>query len=122
MNWCDEARKLKVRTTSPFLIRPSLSIIVGTINSSVDFGTIDEIDKNGYIKRSSYPIKDIIRDSVHHYGGEPFHNIIINDLDDLGLELLEYRYDIPLYLLRKAEEEENAYIQSTFNGRMECWV
>ena len=46
-----------------------------------------------------YPIKQIIRDAVHQYGGEPFHNIIINDLDEMGLDLLEYRYDTPLFLI-----------------------
>jgi hypothetical protein len=30
-------------------------------------------------------IKDIIMEMVHTYGGEPFHNIIINDLDEMGL-------------------------------------
>jgi hypothetical protein len=37
---------------------------------------------------------------VHVYAGEPYWNIIINDLDTYGLELLEYRYDIPMYLYR----------------------
>ena len=41
---------------------------------------------------------------VHLYGGESLHNIIINDLDMAGLELLEYRYseETPLYLYREA--------------------
>jgi len=36
------------------------------------------------------------------YGEEALHNIIINDLDTYGLELLEYRGDEehPLYMLR----------------------
>jgi hypothetical protein len=92
----------------------------GTINSSVDFGKIDEIDDDGNIKTVSYPIKDIIRDSVHQYGGEPFHNIIINDLDDMGLELLEYRYDIPMYLLR--ERYDDTYFTAILDGTTKCWV
>jgi hypothetical protein len=51
------------------------------------------------------PIKSIIRDLVHQYGNEPYYNIIINDLDLTGLELQEYRYDTPLYLLRKKGED-----------------
>jgi hypothetical protein len=39
---------------------------------------------------------------VHVYANEPYHNIIINDLDTYGLELLEYRYDTPMYLYRLA--------------------
>ena len=92
----------------------------GTINSSVDFGKIDEIDEDGNTKTVSYPIKDIIRDSVHQYGGEPFHNIIINDLDDMGLELLEYRYDIPMYLLR--EQYDDTYFTAVLDGATKCWV
>jgi hypothetical protein len=37
---------------------------------------------------------------VHTYAGEPYHNIIINDLDTYGLELMEYRYDVPMFLYR----------------------
>ena len=64
--------------------------IGGTLNSSIDFGSIEEVDNNGNIRIIKYPIKDIIRESIHQYGGEFFHNIIINDLDDIGLELLNY--------------------------------
>ena len=45
----------------------------------------------------SLTLKHIIREAVHTYANEPYHNIIINDLDDYGLELLEYRGDKPLY-------------------------
>lgn len=92
----------------------------GTINSSVDFGKIDEIDEDGNVQTISYPIKDIIRDSVHQYGGEPFHNIIINDVDDIGLELLEYRYDIPMYLLR--EQHDDTYFTAVLEGETPCWL
>ena len=50
------------------------------------------------------PIKTIIRESVHTYAGEPYHNIIINDLEQSALELVEYRGDDehPLYLIKNA--------------------
>jgi hypothetical protein len=51
---------------------------------------------------------EIIRNAVHTYGGEPFHNIIINDLDTYGVELLEYRHDVPLYLYRLYDTELNS--------------
>ena len=73
----------------------------GTIESSVDFGTIEEEDQYGNWTMRKIPIPEIIRNIVHVYGGEPYHNIIINDLDMYGLELLEYRLDTPLYLYRK---------------------
>jgi len=57
---------------------------------------------------------------VHTYGGEPYHNIIINDLDTQGLELLEYRYDTPLYLYRPAEPESPIYTNATIDGEIRC--
>ena len=77
--------------------------IGGTINSlTADFGKIEEIDEEGNSVIKSLPIKDIIREVVHEYAREPFENIIIDDLDDVGLELLEYRdNENPLYMLRE---------------------
>jgi hypothetical protein len=50
---------------------------------------------------------------VHAYGGEPYHNIVIKDLDTLGLELLEYRYEnMPLIMYRT--EESNTYSNIAF--------
>ena len=48
-----------------------------------------------YLKEQ-IPIKTIIREAVHTYGKEPYFNIIINDLEDYGVELLEYRGSQPL--------------------------
>lgn len=65
------------------------------------------------------PIKTIIREAVHKYGNEPYHNIILNDLDEVGLELLEYRGDEnkPLYLIINLDTNEVENI--TFNGEMQ---
>ena len=70
----------------------------GVINSSASLDSYDEIDKNNNKRTIKNPLKQVIRELVYHYGKEPMHNIIINDLDTYGLELLEYRYDVPLYL------------------------
>jgi hypothetical protein len=59
---------------------------------------------------------------VHTYANEPYHNIIINDLDAYGLELLEYRYDIPMYLYRAIGEDgiaDSVYKNITLNGDIE---
>jgi hypothetical protein len=77
----------------------------GSLESSVDFGTIEEESADGVWTITPIPVYDIIRNAVHTYAGEPYHNIIINDIDDYGLELLEYRYDVPLFLYRKAESD-----------------
>ena len=55
--------------------------------------------KDILLKQDSLKLKDIIKEAVHEYGKELYYNIIINDLDNYGLELLEYRGDKPLYLL-----------------------
>jgi hypothetical protein len=39
--------------------------IGGTLNSSIDFGSIEEVDNNGNIRIIKHPIKDIIRESIH---------------------------------------------------------
>ncbi len=103
------------RTTSNFTISISgkdkmcllNGEIGGSLESSIDFGTIEEEDNNGVWSIRQIPIQDIIRNAVHTYAGEPYWNIIINDLDTYGLELLEYRYDTPMYLYR--EEKSNIF-------------
>ena len=94
------------RTTNNFTIsltgKDKMSMlngeVGGTLNASVNFDIIEEKDINGNIKIIKLPIKDIIRNVVCLYGGESEHNVIINDLDMNGLELVEYNYDIPCYL------------------------
>lgn len=64
-----------------------------------DFGKVLITNKNGDITQEKLLLKDIIIGAVHQFANEPLFNIIINDLDDEGLELLEYRGDQPFYLL-----------------------
>lgn len=85
---------------------------------SVDFGTYDTIDTDGTITNDSYLIKDIIREAVHEYAKEPFENIIINDLDDVGIELLESRKEDPFYLLMNLDMDviNQIFFSSTQSG------
>lgn len=107
------------RSTSNFTIniqgKDKMSLlngdVGGSLTSSVDFGQIEEEDENGNWVIKKIPIPDIIRNMVHVYANEPYHNIVINDLDTFGLELLEYRYDVPMYLWREAGTE-------IYNGAM----
>ena len=79
---------------------------------SVDFGKIEveDTDENGYglgtYSKQDYLLKDIIKEVVHVYAKEPYHNIVIKDLDDVGLELFEYRGTTPLYLIVNNETNE----------------
>ena len=77
--------------------------ISGNLESSVDFGTIEEENQDGIWTIRKIPIQEIIRNLVHTYAGEPYYNIVINDLDTYALELLEYRYTTDMYLYRKAD-------------------
>lgn len=86
----------------------------GSLESSVDFGTIEEENINGIWTIRKIAIPEIIKNLVHTYAREPYHNIIINDLETYGLELLEYRYDTPLFLYRKPEE--NVYENALLDG------
>ena len=78
--------------------------VSGSIGVQTDFGTIEEEDADGVWTIRPIPIPEIIRNVVHVYGGEPYHNIIIKDLNTYGLELLEYRYEnMPMVLYRLNE-------------------
>lgn len=93
----------------------------GVINATTDFGTYDFYDKEtGITTNYKLPIKQILWDAVHAYANEPFHNIVLNDLDELGLELLEYRYDTPLYLVRQATSDE--YSIPLLDGNTEVYT
>jgi len=39
---------------------------------------------------------------VHAWGGEPYENIIVNDLDSTGLMMEEYHGNKPLFLVRES--------------------
>ena len=93
----------------------------GQLPASIDFGMEEYVDLES--KTTTYtkvPIKKIIREALHAYALEPYHNIIINDLEDSGLELLEYRCEDPAYLLYHLDSEE--YSQIVFKGDMVCYL
>lgn len=92
----------------------------GSLGASIDFGTIEEVSSNGDVKITKLPIPEIIRNIVHQYAGEPLHNIIINDIDGYGLELLEYRYEQPMYLYRSITS--NNFMNMTLDGDTQCRV
>lgn len=77
---------------------------------------IQYYEKVSSVTTTKLPIKDIIRNIVHVYGHEPWHKIIVNDLDLKGTELLEYRGESPLYLIKKADTNNNVFVGMTFDG------
>ena len=79
----------------------------GALTASIDFGTEEYLDKiSNTTTYTKVPIDKIIREALHTYALEPYHNIVINDLDETAVELLEYRGDTPLYLLHNVELDE----------------
>lgn len=88
----------------------------GSLTASIDFGTEEYYDKTtNTTTYTSVPIETIIREGVHTYAKEPYYNIIINDLDDTSVELLEYKGDTPLYLLREVDTDQ--FVNFTDNGQ-----
>ena len=95
--------------------------IGGTIPAlSWDFGTEDIESANGVITNVSIPIKRIIRDAVMTFAKERPENIIINDLDDLGVELMEYRGAQPMYMYIGLYSRECSQI--TLNATQKVYI
>jgi hypothetical protein len=72
----------------------------GNLPASIDFGQIEiynETQQKTVFEKLL--LKNIIREALHTYAQEPYHNIIINDLDEAGMELLEYRGVDPIYFV-----------------------
>ena len=69
------------------------------------------------------PLEKIIRESVHAYAGEPYHNIIINDLEEYGLDQMSYRGDKDLLALRNCATGEfyNMQFMESFKNSCSSW-
>lgn len=110
----------------------------GIIPASWDFATEDVnaqdengmnlVDDSGYavIENRRIPIKQIIQEAVHEFAQEPWQNIIVNDLDDYGIELLEYQGNTPFYYIIEHDNTSSAnsreVVNMTLNGDMRCYT
>ena len=96
----------------------------GAITAPTDFGKYDEQtkDENGdiIIITKSIPIRDIIKHALYQYAKEPLHNIIISDLEDYGLQLLNYNFTNPLYMF--IEEETGEYLNVCIDGNKTIYL
>lgn len=95
--------------------------ISGTLPHTTDFG-IEEYynSQTNTTTYTSIPIKRIIREAIQNFGNELAKNIIINDIEDSGLELLEYRGDTPIYMFR--EYDSDVFTNITLNGNQPCYL
>jgi len=91
----------------------------GQFFASHEFSTIYTYKNDGSVVKTKIPIYTIIREAVHTYGQEPYFNIIINDLESCGVELLDYICDdSKLYIFeqRQADTTEPYTQQIVFEG------
>ena len=94
----------------------------GIVNSLTwDFGSYDEISVDGTLTNKKYLLKEIIIEAVHEFAKEPYHNIIVNDLDTFGVELMEYRGKDPMYLLVDQESLEVSQMTTDGNTTYPKW-
>ena len=62
--------------------------------------------KTGKITETEIPIKTIIFKLLQEFALELPQNIIINDIDDVGYNLLEYHGESPFYLFKNTQTDE----------------
>ncbi len=92
----------------------------GHLPHSTDFGKEEYHDlKADTVTYTDIPIKTIIQEILRNFGNEIPSNIIINDIDEAGFELLEYRGSATMYILR--EVESDIYTNLCFNDKQPCW-
>ena len=95
--------------------------LAGALPHTTDFGVEEYYDKNtGVTTYTDIPIKNIIREAVQNFGNELAHNIIINDIEDAGLELLEYRGNTPLFMFREINSDQ--FVNMTIQKDQPCYI
>ena len=75
--------------------------IGGHFNAETNLSVENHVQDNGEIIEYKPTIKYIIREMMHHWGQEPWANIIINDIDDYGLRMLDNNSENTYYLWRE---------------------
>lgn len=90
--------------------------VSGTINASTDFGQLqeEELDEKGevIVNLSDIPIIEIVKNAVQTYAGEPLSNIVINDVENYGLELLEYK------AVNAENKDKDMYLLADLDGNV----
>lgn len=76
----------------------------GVMPAETNFGTIDIETAEGNILVEKIPIHTIVREALLKYGKESLGNIIIEDLNEVGYELLEWQGDKDVYVYLDASD------------------
>lgn len=89
--------------------------VSGALFAAHEFAHIDTIHTDGSVSKDLIPIYTIIKEAIHTYAQEPYGNIIINDLDTCGVELLDYiGNDVPMYIYSIVENNNVEVSQILF--------
>lgn len=79
----------------------------GALFAAHEFSIIYTNHADGTVTKDYIPIYEIIKEALHVYAHEPYKNIIINDLNACGVELLDYiGTDINLYIYNECFGED----------------
>lgn len=70
----------------------------GTFPAAVILDEMDTQSPSGQFVQQKILIYDIIQEIVHHYGGEPLNNILIEDIPKRIKRVMKWTGDNPLYL------------------------
>lgn len=80
--------------------------ISGNFNAETILGSEEVEQEDGTHSREKRSIPYIIREMIHRYAQEPYENIVIKDIDQLGLEILRNRTGNTLYLVQEVDTGE----------------
>lgn len=67
-------------------------------------------------------IGDVIREMVHVYGNEPYHNILLKDIERYGIELWEYRGDQTMFMIMRRSTHEIEQMILDDETKIQVWV
>ena len=94
--------------------------VSGLLTAETDFGKYEEVTASGDIVVHDLTLREIITSLVHTYALEPLDNIDIELPDESGYNLLTYRGQSPMYILR---DTVNQHVQNyTTIGTTGCCV
>ena len=92
--------------------KDKICLLDGTVGGNVfathDFGKLYVWDRERNVEKiEDIPIYQIVREMIHTYAKEPYHNIIINDLDDVSVELIQLKAkNTTIYIYEIYENED----------------
>ena len=95
----------------------------GNFNAETQLDSEYHQQEDGTWVNEKKPIAYIIREMIHHYAQESYHNIIIKDIDNLSLKVLNNKTNTSFYLLKSIKTQEFVneiyYINSSIENKID---